>query len=303
MSITQLEGFNVRPPRPEELPAITPWFEGSQLGVGQSMIRAAFSRPGEVPLGAYVVRPTAGGRVGQFTIFVRPDCRRHGIGRFLMMHLYQVAMGNNAEQLVLTELIHQDEPENAFCKAVGLLADMQLGTYELDIAGQVQPLCAPIARRFLRSHPHLQGVRVTTLAEVDAESVARFLTTYYSGFVEQQTERLRNGFFDPRISTVALKPDGTITGIALFLAKPNDPAIFLDLVLTEPSIRGGPTPVVLFDESTRQSLAQRKTTVVFEADARHDNFAIGFAARCGVTTPKWFRYRYSISREQMTQQR
>lgn len=299
MPITQLEGFDVRAPRPEELPAITPWFAGSQLGVAQGMIRAAFSRPGDVPLGAYLVRATAGGRVGQFTLFVRPDCRRHGIGRFLVRHLYQLALANKADNLVLAELIHQDEPENAFCKAVGLSADLELGTYELDIAGQVQPLCAPIARRFMRSHPHLQGVRVTTLGEVDAEAVARFLTTYYSGFVEQQTERLRNGFFDPRISTVAAKTDGVITGIALFLAKPNDPAIFLDLVLTEPSIRGGPTPVVLFDESTRQSLAQGKTTVVFEADARHDDFAIGFAARCGVTTPRWYRYRYSITREQM----
>src|SRR4051812_40608034 len=103
MAITQLEGFNVRAPRPEELPAIVPWFAASQLGVTQCMIRAAFSRPGEVPLGAYIVRASDGGKVGQLTIFVRPDCRRHGIGRFLMMHLYQVAAGNNAEHLVLAE--------------------------------------------------------------------------------------------------------------------------------------------------------------------------------------------------------
>src|SRR5262245_32565972 len=102
MPITQLEGFNVRAPRPEEMPAITPWFSGSQLGGSQGMIRAAFGRPGDVPLGAYLVRPTGvGGRIGQFTIFVRPDCRRHGIGSFLMRHLYQLALTNQAEQLVL----------------------------------------------------------------------------------------------------------------------------------------------------------------------------------------------------------
>jgi GNAT superfamily N-acetyltransferase len=312
MPITQLEGFNVRTPRPEEMPAVAAWFAASQLGAEQCIVRAAFSRPGEVPLGAVIVRPSeADARVGQFTLFVRPDCRRHGIGRFLVRHLYQLALANNAGHLALAELVHQDAAaENAFCRALGMSADMALGTYELDMARQVLPVCEPIARRFVRSHPHLRGVRVVGLADLadhDLDAVARFLTAHYSGFVEQQTARLRAGFFDRNLSTVAVR-DGSeggggssISAINLMLAKPNDPAIYLDLVLTDPATRNGPTPLVLFTETARRALAAGKTTAVFEADARHDPFAVGFAERCGVTTPKWYRYRYSIAREQMMQ--
>jgi GNAT superfamily N-acetyltransferase len=295
MAIT-LQGFDVRRPRADELPLIEPWFAGSQLGWSESLVQAAFGQPGDVPLGAVIVRPSRGGTVGQFTIYVRPDCRRRGIGRHLMGHLYQLALANKAEHLVLTELVHQDEPENDFYRAVGLTPDLSLGTYELDLPNAASPLCEPIARRFMKSHRHLSGVRIVSLEAVDPGHAAAFLTTHYSGFVEQQTQRMREGFFDRTLSTVAVREDGSISGLALFVSKPNDPAIFLDLVLTEPTTRNGPTPLVLFAETARLSLAAGKTTVVFEADSKHDPFAVGFAHRCGVTSPRWYRYRYTIGR-------
>jgi hypothetical protein len=279
-----------------------PWFGESILGWRQCMIRGAFSEPGNMPLGGFIVRPALGGNVGQFTLFVRPECRQHGVGRQLMLWLYRLALSNNAQHLVMSELIHQDERENAFFRSMGMTPDMELGTYELDVAKQVQPLCEPIARRFLRTHPHLRGVQITILDQVDPHAVGEFLTNFHSGFVEEQTQRVRTGFFDGKISTVARRADGTMTGVGLFVAKPNDPQFLLDLVLTDPAIRNGPTPLVLFAESCRQSLAQGKTTVVFEADKAKDTFAVGFAERCGVKSPRWFRYRYAIHREGMEQQ-
>ena len=295
MSIT-LQGFDVRRPRPEELPVIESWFAYSQIGWAHCLVQAAFGQPGDVPLGAVIVRATQNGKVGQFTIFVRPDCRRRGVGRQLMRRLYQLAETNNAEHLVLTELIHQDEPENAFFRAVGLSPDISLGTFELDIPSKGRPLCDRIVGRYQSSHPHLTQVSIVPLEEVDPARAAAFVTTYYSGFVEQQTERMRDGFFDRSLSTAAVRADGMLTGLALFVSRPNDPAIFLDLILTEPTIRNGPTPLALFAETARRAIAAGKQTVVFEADASRDDFAIGFAKRCGETAPRWFRYRYSIQR-------
>jgi len=294
-----VQAFHIRPPDAHELPAIEPWFADSVLGWKQCMIRVAFSRPEGVPLGAVIVRPALEGSVGTFTLYVRPDCRRRSIGRRLMERLYLLALCNNAEHLVMSELIHQNEPENAFCQALGMSPDMKLGTYELDLTRQVQPLCAPIAKRFLQSHPHLRGVRMMTLDHADAKAVGQFITNYHSGFVDQQTERARNGFYDRTLSVVSVRSDGSISGVGLFVAEPNNPKLLLDLVLTDPNMRNGPTPLVLFAEMTRRALAAGKTTVVFEADAQRDPFAVGFAERCGVNSPSCFRYRYAISREEM----
>jgi GNAT superfamily N-acetyltransferase len=299
MAPTRIEGYTIRQPTGQELPVITRWFASSSLGVSQCMVQAAFSRPGDVPLGAYVVRASNQGRVGQFTVYVRPECRRRGIGRSLLKHLYQLALSNNAEHLIFSELVPQEHADNAFYRALGLSVDTQLGMFELDIAKQVVPLCQPIARRFLRSHGHLRDARIATLEQADPRRVAEFLTSHYGGFVDEQTERLRAGFFDRAISTVSVREGGSVAGVAFFLSRPDDPTIFLDLVLTDPAIRNGPTPLVLFDETARRAVGIGKTTVAFEADQRRDPFALGFAARCGVTTPKRYRYRYSINRAGM----
>lgn len=294
--------FTIRPPAEPELPVFQPWFGDSILGWRQCMIRGAFSDPGDVPLGGFIVLPALGGSVGQFTVFVRPDCRRRGVGRQLMLWLYRLALSNNAQHLVASELIHQDQRENAFFHAIGMKPDMELGTYELDVATQALPLCDRITNRFLKTHPHLQGVQITTLDQVDPLAVGKFLTNYHTGFVEQQAQRVQTGFFDGTISTIARRIDGTITGVGLFVAKANDPKFVLDLVLTDPAVRNGPTPLVLFAETCRRSLAQGKTTVFFEADRAKDAFAVGFATRCGVKTPRGFRYRYAIGRADMENQ-
>jgi GNAT superfamily N-acetyltransferase len=299
MSQTTITSYTIRPPSRLELPAITPWFASSSLGLSQCMLQAAFGQPGDVPLGAYIARASNDGRVGQFTLFVRPECRRRGIGRSLLKHLCQLALAGNAQQLILSELVPADHPDNAFYRSAGLSVDTKLESYELDIAKHVVPTCQRIVERFRRSHPHLRDVRVTSLAELDPRRVAQFLTSHYGGFVDEQTQRLASGFFDPSLTTVSIRADGSITAIAFFLSRPDETVILLDLVLTDPAIRNGPTPLVLFDETARRALAAGKTTVAFEADARRDTFALGFAARCGVTTPTRCRFRYSIDRAGM----
>jgi hypothetical protein len=182
---------------------------------------------------------------------------------------------------------------------MGMSPDMKLGVYELDLASQAQALCEPIAKRFLQSHPHLRGVTVTTLEHADPQAVGRFTSDYHSGFVDQQSERARNGFYDRGLSTVSIRSDGSISGVGLFVSRPGDPKFLLDLVLTDPAMRNGPTPLVLFAETARRARAAGKTTVTFEANEQSDPFAVGFAARCGVTSPRFFRYRYAINREEM----
>jgi ribosomal protein S18 acetylase RimI-like enzyme len=291
-----LRGFVVRSPKPSEIPTLLGFCTPCPFGTQNVTPLGAFGQPGDVPLGAVVVRAVtrAGQSVGHFVLSVRIDCRRRGVGRMLMTHLYQLAAENRADRLVLAELIHEDRAENAFCRAVGLSPQRTLGTYRIPIGHGFATVCEPVARRFERSHPHLVGTSVLPLRDLDAGQVARFFAANYGGFIDCRLEQLRSDHFDLSISN-AITRDGEIRSAMLVRSRVGEPTVFVDLMASTPALRNGPAPLVLLAHAAPVASVAGFTHCVFEADADHDRFAVGAAIRCGATM-EGRRYRYAIER-------
>ena len=98
--------------------------------------------------------------------------------------------------------------------------------------------------------------------------------------------------------SVAAVRDGEILAGALYRSKPNEPSIFLDLILTAPALRRGPAPLLLCAHTATIAMTKKYTHCVFEADEHHDHFALSFAKRCGAKAQS-YRYRYGISLAKM----
>jgi hypothetical protein len=297
LTLTLLQGFVVRPPKPSEISSLLGFFNPSPLGTQNLTLLGAFGQPGDVPLGAVAVRPVtrAGLSVGHFVIFVRIDCRRRGIGRMLMRHLYQFAANNRADRLALAELIHEDRGENAFYRAVGLSPQRTLASYRIPIGHGFTTVCEPAARRFERSHPHLAGTRVVPLRELDAELVSHFFAANYGGFAERFAGQLRGGHYDLSISTAIVRGDDEVLSAMLIRSRPGEPAVFVDLMVSTPALHNGPAPLVLLAHAAPVASAAGSTHCVFEADADYDRFAVGAALRCGATM-EGKRFRYAIEK-------
>jgi GNAT superfamily N-acetyltransferase len=295
----RLDGFHVRTPRPHEAATLLSFFTGEPLGSEKVLVLGAFAQPGDVPLGAAIVRPShrGGVNVGHFFLFVRPEFRRQGIGARLMNHLYGMALANHAQWLILGELIHQDRPENAFCRAVGLSPERSFATYSLSIAHALEKICGPIADRFERTHPHLAGAEILPLDQIDAAQAARFFAAHHSGYVGQRLSQFESNAYDRAVSGVAVR-NGEIFAGLLVRSKPGESSVLIDLVLSLPPYRNGPTPLVLLAHGARLALEKKYTHCVFEADEHFDLFAAGCARRCGAK-PQWLRHRYSISNAHM----
>jgi GNAT superfamily N-acetyltransferase len=294
-----LQGFQVRSGRPHEAPALLAFFPNNPLGQKNLLLLGAFGQPGDVPLGAAIIRASRRGNLnlGHFLIWVRPECRRRQIGARLMSHLFQLAIKNDADQLTLAELIHQDRPDNAFFTAVGLSIERSFATFQAPLQKALTTISGPIAARFERSHPHLAGAQIVPLGQLDIEDVAQFFVQHYPGFVDQRLEQLASGHYDLSVSVGAVR-EGKLFGGALVRSKPNEPSIYLDLILVAPEFRSGPAPVVLCAHISRIGMARGYTHCVFESDERFDHFATGFAKRCGAER-QWHRHRYGISRGEL----
>jgi len=288
----KLTGFAVRRATPAETPEIIRHFGTSPLAAGTPAVCGAFGQPGDVPLGGVIVQPAGAGEAC-FQIFVRPECRRNKIGTRLMENLYAEARRHQTPCLHLAAMVHQDLPENAFYRKMGLTPERSFVTYTVSLAKGVLPLCARIAARAKQRHPDLADTQVTTLAQLPAEKIARFFTEHYHAPFDHRVEQLHSGFFDRAISTAVVTDQGEIRAANLYRSRPDTPAIYLDLVLVHPDYRNGPMPMVLFEAMANLAIARGFTDCVFEGDAKHDLFATGFALRCGCK-PQWIRYRYAI---------
>jgi GNAT superfamily N-acetyltransferase len=295
----QIQGYQLRIAQPAEIPSLLALFPNNPLGQQNILAIGAFSQPGNVPLGAAIVRPSRRGTLahGHFILIVQPPYRRQKIGTRLMDAVYRLALENRADGLTLAELVHQDLPETAFCRAAGLSIERTFATFSVGINEGLAKLCSPIAARFERSHPHLAGAAICPLAQIDAGKIAGFLTRYYGGFVDRGLAQLRDGYYDPSLSTALVRGDEVLAA-CLFRSKPAERSIYLDLILTAPALRPGPVPLILFKHSGQIALETGHTHCVFEADAQYDEFAMSFAKRCGCKR-QWDRYRYGISQADM----
>jgi GNAT superfamily N-acetyltransferase len=294
---TPLAGFVVHAPAPEQWPEIWERFERADLGREKCQALGAYSVPGEILLGAAIVRPTRGGKAGHFRLIVRKDVRRQRIGTEMMRHLYQLALTNDAEKLILADIVHEDRADNAFWRAMAMSPETTLSTFTLNLQRDVLNLCDPIERRLSASHPQWREVRLTSLADADLTAVARFVAEHYSGIVDQTLGQLYSGFFDRSLSLVALRQN-EIAAVALIRSKENEPSIFMDLILTASPLRNSPLPLRLVGAIARRAVAMEKTTGIYEADIDRDRFGAGFAARCGIK-PSHRRFRYSIDAQCM----
>jgi GNAT superfamily N-acetyltransferase len=293
-----LAGFQVRRSKPHEIAGLQAFFPGDPLGNKDILYLGAFGQPGDVPLGAAIVRPSRRGSVktGHFLIFVRPECRRQKIGSTLVRHLYSLALSNHADLLIFSELIHQDLPENAFYLSCGLTAERAFATYSVEIK-RVLDFCEPIIQRFLPSDPTLADMRIQMLNTLNFADLAEFFAPHFGGFADQCLAKLHAGVYDLSLSSAAVR-DNQIIAAGLTRTRPNVPSLMLDYILAAPPYRSSPISLAIVAHSVRIALQRGLTHCVFEADERYDHFAVGFARRCGAK-PQWKRFRYSISGAEM----
>jgi len=288
----KLTGFVVRIAKPGEKEMILRQFDSSAVFANDDIVFGAFGQPGDMPLGGMIVRPF-GKTSAHFLIVVRPEFRRKGIGTRLMENLFTNARRHGTHSFHLQTLVHQDEPENAFYRKMGLTPERVFITYTVSIADKVLPLCSRIARRFRQKHAALANTQVVAIEHLQADRIAQFFADHYGGQLDHRTEQLHAGFYDASVSTAIVNAAGEILAASLYRTKPGNPAAYLDIVLVHPDHREGPMPLVLFEEAARLGMQHGIKDCVFEADTELDPFATGFAERCGCK-PQWHRYRYGI---------
>ena len=295
-----LSGFHIRVPTDGELAPALELLSPSFRGGATLLTWTALGQPGDLLLGAAAIRPPARrGQPALFEIFVESPYRRRGVGAALIRHLYQHAYNRRAG-LQLFGFVHQDAPDHAFYRAQGLQAVHTMKTYSVPLrAGW--PTAERIMNRYRASHPHLAGVEVIPLALVDHPPIAEFIAAHYPGAeFDHQLSWLRAGHYDLMISTGAMRA-GRLVGALMMRSQQDAPSVFVDILLTDPAIRHGPTPVLLIGEMIRRALADGFTHAVYEADERYDSFAVSYARRCGAA-PRWSRYRYAIDRKAIAAQ-
>lgn len=295
----QITGLQIRPPHPAELESVAEWFADSNLARQNAMFLAAFGRPGNRLLGAVMVQADRDQGTGHFAIHVRLDYRRKQIGTLLMQHLYRMALANDARRLVMSELVHEDLPENTFYLAMGLTPERSMKTYTTRREDCMRVLY-PLAERFSRTHPHLVGCEVVPLSAVDAAEVGRFFSEEYGIDAGLQIDAIHRGYFDPEFSCAIVKAGNMVAG-GLVRRRADNPHIMVDLLLAAPALRNGPAAVVLCAHITRGMERHGLAGATFEADERHDSFATSLAKRCGAPA-KWQRHRYSIDGRGMASQ-
>ncbi|HWB54619.1 MAG TPA: GNAT family N-acetyltransferase [Tepidisphaeraceae bacterium] len=294
----RLQGFAVRRPRAEEVPFVAAFFPGNPLGTQNIIYLGAFGQPGDVPLGAVVVRAFEGAhkKIGEFLIFVRADCRRRKIGTMLMRHLYSLAIANHADQMILADLVHQDRADNAFYRSCGLLPDRALSSYAVEIKRGLA-FCEQIVEHFWAGDSQMAGVSIVSLSTLELADIADFFAAYFPNLPGKYLADLRAGVYDLSLCCAAVR-QGEIIASGLARTQAGASSIMLDLILTKPDFRSSPVSAAILAHSARLGLQRGLTHCVFEADERHDRFAIGFARRCGAS-PQWKRFRYVINRTEM----
>jgi GNAT superfamily N-acetyltransferase len=290
----RLDGFQVRAPRPEERTPLLAFFPNNPLGSQDIHCLGAFGQPGDVPLGATIVRASRGraGSIGQFLIFVRPECRRRKIGKMLMRHLYALARANNAKQLLLAELVHEERVDNAFYRACGMTPERSFATYSLPL-DDLMTLIAPITRRLQRSDSLLAAMRIEPLAALNLTDVAAFFSSNYSGFADRRLAQFHSGVYDLAVSCAAVH-EGRIIAGCLCRTRAGETSGLLDLILTGQDFRNNALPLLLFAHCALTGMEKGITHSIFEADESYDHFAIGIARRLKIN-PQWHRHRYSIN--------
>lgn len=292
-------GFVVRPPRAAEQALLRDFFPRDPLGKQSLLFLGAFSQSDNAPLGAVMIRPATqdGLSVGHFLIHVRPEFRRKKIGSILLSHLYALALKNKADKMIVPELIHYNLADNAFYRANGLTPERTFFTYVVPVQ-TVLEMCASLVERSRRYQHALSEARIERFANLDRVAVAQFFASYYGGFVDQRLAQFERGIYDLFYSSAIILDDKIIAG---FLCRtiPGEKAGMLDLILIHPAHRTGiATAMLCHHMAVRVKEGGVITHCVFEADPQHDQFAIGFARRCGAK-PGSQRYRYSISKSEM----
>jgi GNAT superfamily N-acetyltransferase len=289
----KLTGFTVRRPTASEVESIVKPFGSASLTAGSPVVYGAFGQPGEVPLGGLLIRPFGHDAAAMFLIMVWPEFRRKGIGSRLMQELRTTASHNGINYLRLATMVHQDDPMNLFCEKVGLTAERTFGSYTVDLALARKRVTERPAARFLRS-AGATGVKIMPMENAELPPIARFFSDHYGGVFDHRLEDMRQGKFDRAISPVALAGDRVLACI-LCRSQPQNPAVFIDLILVHPQLRSTALSMVVFDHMARWALTRGYRDVVYEADAEHDPSAIGLARRLDVK-PRSFRRRYSMGK-------
>jgi ribosomal protein S18 acetylase RimI-like enzyme len=285
-----MQRVTIRTPRRDELSDIAAWFAGSGLGEQNLFYLAAFAQPGEAPIGAVAVRPDAGG-VARFHIHVIPDARRRKIGTALIGQLRKVATANHARRLVLVELIHQDRPDNAFYRSVGMEPERSFATYAISLDTGFKTfghLFDRIARQ-----GRMGGAEVAPLDRVHAPVAAEFFARQYGGPADGYLASFQSGRYDLRISCAVMRGREMLAG-ALVRSRAGEPSVYIELLAATPEFRRGPAALAMSGQIERAARALGFKSVVFEADPRYDAFAADVARRCGAS-PKWVRYRYAMN--------
>jgi GNAT superfamily N-acetyltransferase len=294
-----LTGFTVRRATESEVESIVRPFGSASLTVGSPVVYGAFGQPGEIPLGGLLIRPFGHDAAAMFQIMVWPEFRRRGIGSRLIQEMQTAAAHNGINYLRLAALVHEDDPMNLFCQKVGLTAERTFGSYTVGLQLARMRVTERPAVRYLRN-ADAKGIKLMPMANADLPSIARFFSDHYGGVFDHRLEEMRQGKFDRAISPVALVGD-TVIACALCRSQPDNPTVFIDLILVHPEHRTTALSMVVFDRIALWALTRGYRQAVYEADAEQDHSAIGLARRLEVKS-KSFRRRYSIGAKFPSQQ-
>lgn len=303
MGKTTLTGFRIRPPEPSELAPVdellkTPVFQGK--GVYRL---AAYAEPGELLVGAVAVKVGGGGDSGiaHFDLEIAGFARRSGVGRQLILRLFEVALSNNCCRLVCSKLLQDKSPAHQFAEALGFSPERTFLRWFLTTAKSLQ-VTVRVHERYRNRHTQLKDIQFLSLHQADPDAVAQCLFRNYGGYVDSYLRGIKDGTSHPRMSTIAVHNGRVVAASMWHLVPPNFPRLKpiaeLRLIVVDPEYQKGPLALCLCWEGSERVQCEGIPDITLEADLKYDTFANSYAKKCKAVSSH-SRHRLSISGEAM----
>jgi GNAT superfamily N-acetyltransferase len=241
-------------------------------------------------LGAATVRAMRDrkhGHEGRFSIFVRPDCRRHGIGTALMRAVHRLAEHEGFIRVATAVRVDERETFLPFFERVGLRAEMTLTTFQFALEHfrrELEPRYELVAGK----SPRVRLDHVQSVYDLPPRAVAE-CAAGEGGLASGYEARLRDRYYCPETS-VGLQLDGRVIAVLLTHLVPDPEAVcvapdgsvvplsnpsgspcarFVDFLRVDPEYRSGSVLFTLMMASVRGALARGVLVIAWESDEHY----------------------------------
>lgn len=251
--------FEIHIASSDDMPAIQQWLPQAFVGTPEPQLFSAVDASSGQLIGAASIRMIAGD--GRFLLYVDPDARRRGCGKWLYRACAAAAHNQRARRLIAQEFLPATDWHIRFCESLELTPLQRRTCFQVS-AARASEFLQPVADRIERSVHWPSSCRTVPTSDLSPREMADFAAGVLGGFADVLADRISQGEFSHSLSVAALDGDRLI---GLLLAEDAEP-VQVEVFAVERGPLNGRISAALEHHHFTAVLAAGRARVTLEVD-------------------------------------